>query len=84
MSTLVDTERAQQATRFCFSFFFPWLDARKELSKAGYEGFWQGLQPCTRYKPEQQQQQQQQRHSVGWRGTVGLRGRRKYVLVGLV
>jgi len=42
------------------------------------------LQPCIRYKPEQQQQQQQQRHSVGGRGTVGLRGRRKYVLVGLV
>ena len=38
------------------------------------------MQPCTCYKPEQQQQ----RHSVGWRGTVGLRGRRKYVLVGLV
>jgi len=35
-----------------FFFFFPWLDARKELSKAGYEGFWQGLQPCIRYKPE--------------------------------
>jgi hypothetical protein len=44
--------------------------------------FLQGLQPCTRYKPEQQQQQQ--RHSVGWRGTVGLRGRREPILGGLV
>jgi len=45
--------------------------------------FWQGcaLHPP---RPKQQQQQQQQRHSVGWRGTVGLRGRRKPVHGGLV
>ncbi|WP_423172705.1 hypothetical protein, partial [Stenotrophomonas maltophilia] len=44
-------------------------------------GFRQGLQPCTcRINVNIKSQSGL---SVGWRGGVGVRGRRKYVLVGL-
>ena len=42
--------------------------------------------PADAFRQQQQQQPKQRpkRHCVGWRGGVGVRGRRKYVLVGRV
>ncbi|KAF1014632.1 MAG: hypothetical protein GAK31_02119 [Stenotrophomonas maltophilia] len=45
-------------------------------------GVLQGLQPCTCFKL--QQRQKPKRHSVGWRVSVGLRGRREPIHGGLV
>ncbi|MBA0255987.1 hypothetical protein D7U93_03355 [Stenotrophomonas maltophilia] len=47
-----------------------------------------GLRPAPAVVPAagrqpQQQQQQQQQHSVGWRGGVGVRGRREPIHGGL-